>query len=602
LAHWHTGTWHLAHWHIYKVTDRTATVTQTDHLDLRALYEATQLLSTSIDLEFVLNNLLLIAMSKLLVTRGMVLLFDPLTSSYRVAAVKGSGSLKPNDLITCDEVSHHEAVTGDDLPQILRDHKIGIAIPITYHDRSIGCLALGSKTSNLPLADDELAFTKSLVSISSAAVQNSLVIGELKKSNKDLDGKIQELNTLFDLSQEFNSTRDRERLVRLLSFALMGQLLVKKHLFLLRRPPQADGGSQAGEEGARQPLIAVANQGIADNERLETLIKKLDSISEAVAPGLDKEGKDEWTIMAELGLEIAIPLKLRGLTEGILCLGKKMTGQSYQPGDVEFLYAVGNLALTSIQNTYLVDEQIERARMAQEMRLAREIQERLLPSRLPESRVVEIAAFATPSREVGGDYYDAVALPGDRLMLAVADVTGKGMPASLLMANIQACLRIVLPLDIEMEDATARINDVIHGNTGSDKFITFFWGICDADGSTFRYVNAGHNPPLHVTAEGKMTHLEAGGLLLGIMGGVVYERGELSLMSGDVIAMFTDGVTEAMNPEMEEYDDPRLEELLVRLRDKSAQGILDAVLGDVEVFTRGAPQSDDVTMIVMKVK
>ena len=187
-------------------------------------------------------------------------------------------------------------------------------------------------------------------------------------------------------------------------------------------------------------------------------------------------------------------------------------------------------------------------------------------------------------------------------MLAVADVTGKGMPASLLMANMQACLRIVLPLDIQLEDATARINDVIHGNTGFDKFITFFWGICDAAGSTFRYVNAGHNPPLHITAEGKMTHLEAGGLLLGIMGGVTYERGEMALKPGDVIAMFTDGVTEAMNPELEEYDDPRLEELLVKVRDKSAQGILDAVLEDVEVFTRGAPQSDDITMIVMKMK
>lgn len=576
--------------------------TQTDHLDLRALYEATQLLSTSIDLEFVLNNLLLIAMSKLLVTRGMVLLFDPLTSSYRVAALKGSGSLKPDDWIECGEVISGKPVIGDDLPKILRDHKIEIAIPISYHDRTIGCLALGAKPGGAPLKDDELAFTKSLVSISSAAVQNSLVIAELEQSNRDLDGKIQELNTLFDLSQEFNSTRDRERLVRLLSFALMGQLLVKKHLFLLRRPAPVDGSNEAGEERARQPLTAVANQGLTDSDQLGTLIEKLDAISEAVAPGMNPDGEDEWAIMDQMGLEIAIPLKLRGSTEGILCLGKKMTGKSYQPGDVEFLYALGNLALTSIQNTYLVDDQIERERMAQEMRLAREIQERLLPTRLPESSVVELAAFAAPSREVGGDYYDAVALPGDRLMLAVADVTGKGMPASLLMANMQACLRIVLPLDIDLEDATTRINDVIHANTGFDKFITFFWGICDADGTTFKYVNAGHNPPLHVTSEGTLTHLETGGLLLGIMGGVQYERGERGLKSGDVIAMFTDGVTEAMNPEMEEYDDPRLEELLVNVRDKSAQGILDAVLADVEAFTRGAPQSDDITMIVMKVK
>jgi sigma-B regulation protein RsbU (phosphoserine phosphatase) len=317
---------------------------------------------------------------------------------------------------------------------------------------------------------------------------------------------------------------------------------------------------------------------------------------------MSTDGDDDWALLGDLGLEIAIPLKLRGETEGILSLGKKMTGQGYEPSDVEFLYALGNLALTAIQNTYLVDEQIARERMAQEMRLARDIQEKLLPDRLPESPVIELAAYATPSREVSGDYFDVVALDNDRIMTAVADVTGKGMPASLLMANMQACLRIVLPLDISIEDATSRINEVITANTGFDKFITFFWGIVSPDGTSFKFVNAGHNPPVHVSAEGEMTHLEAGGLLLGVMGGATYDRGEIALKSGDVIAMFTDGVTEAMNPEEEEYDDPRLEALLVKVRDMTAQGILDAVLEDVEEFTRGAPQSDDITMIVLKVK
>jgi sigma-B regulation protein RsbU (phosphoserine phosphatase) len=582
--------------------DNKFPIEETHHVDLRALYEATQLLSSSIDLEFVLNNLLLIVMSKLLVTRGMVLLFDPLTGSYKVAAVKGSGSLTTEDVIHCPQVHNDEPVFGDDLPQVLRDHKIRMAIPITYHDQNIGCLAVGAKPDGRAISDDELAFVKSLVSISSAAVQNSLIIEEVRLANKDLDGKIQELNTLFDLSQEFNSTRDRERLLRLLSFALMGQLLVQKHLFLLRRPSRTDE-SEAEQDGTtREPLTAVAHQGIKSGELLDTLISKLDSITEPVAPGLTETGDDEWSVMSDLGLEIAIPLKLRGATEGVLCLGKKMTGQPYQPIDAEFLYALGNLALTAIQNTYLVEDQIERERMAQEMRLARDIQERLLPSALPESESIEVAAYATPSREVSGDYFDVVSLDGGRMMMAVADVTGKGMPASLLMANMQACLRIVLPMDISLEQATARINEVIHGNTGFDKFITFFWGVCESDARSMSYVNAGHNPPVHIRADGTLTHLETGGLLLGILGGVEYQRGEVELQSGDVVAMFTDGVTEAMNPEGEEYDDPRLEQLLLEVRDRAAQEILDAVLKDVETFTRGAPQSDDITMIVFKVK
>ncbi|HUF11318.1 MAG TPA: PP2C family protein-serine/threonine phosphatase [Rhodothermales bacterium] len=581
------------------MSERSLTVHQTEHLDLRALYEATQLLSSSVDLNFVLNNLLLIAMSKLLVTRGVVLLFDPVEQAHKVAASKGVASLKPGDVVAFEPLGQAVPLSGDDIPETLKEHRISHLLPVEYHERCIGWLGLGQKPAGKPLEDDELAFTEALVSISSSAVQNSLIIEELQQSNKDLDGKIQELNTLFDLSQEFNSTRDRERLVRLLSFALMGQLLVKSHLFLLRKPSGTDA---EGRPRLEEPLTVVAKQGLKDLTRLDELMKRLNGITEAVAPGLvDSGDEDEWEILADFGLEIAIPLRLRGATQGILCLGRKMTGQRYLPGDVEFLYALGNLALTSIQNTYLVDEQIERERMAQEMRLAREIQERLLPSKLPECEHIEIAAFATPSREVSGDYFDVVSLDGERLMMAIADVTGKGMPASLLMANMQACLRIVLPMDLKLEEATARINDVIHGNTGFDKFITFFWCICSADGKSLSYVNAGHNPPVHINADGTMTHLEAGGLLLGIMGGMPYERGEVGLKSGDVIAMFTDGVTEAMNPQHEEYDDPRLEKLLLDNRHLSAQEILDVVLADVAEFTQGAPQSDDITMMVMKV-
>lgn len=580
--------------------DRSPTVQKTEHLDLRALYEATQLLSGSIDLSFVLNNLLLIAMSKLLVTRGLVMLFDPVEQAHRVAACKGPSTLKADDLVAFKAPSRPETVSGDQVPGELKDHRIEHLLPIEYRERCIGWLGLGAKPNGDPLQPEEMAFTKALVSISSAAVQNSLVIEELRQSNKDLDGKIQELNTLFDLSQEFNSTRDRDRLVRLLSFALMGQLLVKTHLFLLRKPSGTDAD---GRPRLEEPLTVVAKQGFKPGSSLDELMDRLAGIKEAVAPGLNEaDSEDEWSILSDLGLEIAIPLRLRESTQGILCLGPKMTGQRYQPGDIEFLYALGNLALTSIQNTYLVEEQIERERMAQEMRLAREIQERLLPSKLPVCKHLDIAAFATPSREVSGDYYDVVNLGEERLMMAIADVTGKGVPASLLMANMQACLRIVLPLNMQLEEATARINDVIHGNTGFDKFITFFWCICSSDGTSLHYVNAGHNPPVHLTAEGKMTYLEAGGLLLGIMGGMPYERGEISLQSGDMVAMFTDGVTEALNPAGEEYDDPRLEKVLMDNRHLSAQEILDVVLADVKDFTKGAPQSDDITMIVMKMK
>ena len=169
------------------------------------------------------------------------------------------------------------------------------------------------------------------------------------------------------------------------------------------------------------------------------------------------------------------------------------------------------------------------------------------------------------------------------------------------MSNLQAALRVLIPLDVSLEEGTAHMNRVITENTGYDKFITYFHGIYDRRDRSFNYVNAGHNPATIVRADGTLELLEKGGLLLGVMAGMPYESGTVTLAPGDVLSMFTDGVTEAMSPDGEEWGEERLEPLLVELRDKSAQEILDGVREAVEVFTDHAPVlSDDLTMIVIK--
>ncbi len=568
----------------------------TDRFALRALYETSQMLNTSLDLEFVLNNLLLIAMSKLFVTRGVVLLHDPVKQNYRFAAVKGIRAWEAGDELDLgDPPAENVELRGTAIPPMLAKERLGLLIPITYHDRHIGFLGIGHKVNGQPVAGPELEFIKSLVNISSAAVHNSLMVQELKQANRDLDAKIQELNTLFDLSQEFNATRDRKRLIRLFSFALMGQLLVQRHLFLLRKPGADDDN---GANGVHEPMQVVASQGITADTLTDDIIQELSTLGHMVL--VRETPAEELRELGTLGLNIIIPLSVRGRTQGVLGLGPKLTGQTYTQEDLEFLYALGNLALTSIQNTYLVEEQIEKERMTQEMRLARDIQQRLLPQDQLGCDTLDVAGYTTPSQDVGGDYFDMCTLENNRLMVAIADVTGKGMPASLLMANIQACLRVLLPLNLYLEEATARINGVIHQNTGFDKFITFFWGIYNAESRTFDYVNAGHDPPMHFAGNGTPQRLETGGLLLGVFGQSNYERGQITLGPGDVVAMFTDGVTEAMNPAHEEYGEERLQAVLEANLDEPAQGILDAVLEDVRTHTNGAPQSDDITMIVLK--
>lgn len=568
---------------------------RTDRFDLRALYETSRILSSSLDLEFVLNSLLLTAMSKLLVMRGAAFLYDPLVRRYRTAAVKGVRDLEVGSEHELQGVQLGEMMQEDAIPGPLLDRGMALAISVAYGDREIGLIALGQKATKQPFESRELEFIHSLVNMSASAVHNSLMVEELKQANRDLDGKVQQLNTLFDLSQEFNATVDRDRLVKLLTFALMGQMLVSKHLFLL--------GGESGEpmDGTvdGRSFRIVTSKGIGNEPLEKELLRELCSLKELYL--VDEDVPDAWKAFARRGLQIALPIRQKGETCGVLCLGPKMTGQAYQPDEVEFLYALGNLAFVSLQNAYLVEQQLEKERLEEEMRLARQIQEGLQPSRLPEFEGLDIAALAVPSRHVAGDYYDVVQLEGDRLLIAIADVTGKGVPASLLMSNLQAALHSLTPIDISLEDATSNINRVICQNTGFDKFITYFHGIYSREGRTFQYVNAGHNPPMLIRADGSMELLEKGGLLLGVMKGMPYESGMTTLGPGDVLAMFTDGVTEAMSPDDEEYGEERLEAVLRAHLDADAAHLLNAVREDVRVFTNDtAVLSDDLTMIVVK--
>jgi len=565
---------------------------KTDRFDLRAIFETSQLLSSSLDLEFVLSNLLRTAMGKLLVTKGTALLFDPLKSAYTVAAAMGISDLSKEDYLALTDLDLEKTMRDETVPPELKKLGLKLVFPVAFGHREIGLIGLGGKFTGQEFQEQELEFMASLVNMSSAAVHNSLMVEELKLANHDLDAKVQQLNTLFDLSQEFNSTVDRSSLVKLLTFALMGQLTVTKHIFMIRDVSK----DSDGEPGVH----IVTHKGIRKDELTSIVVDSVCETKELkLLEGDDLSEGDK--VLKEAGFFVILPIRHKGETGAVMCLGPKMTGKEYQPDEIDFLYALGNLAFVSLQNSYLVDEQIEKERLEEEMRLAREIQERLQPSDLPQFEGLETASLALPSRHVAGDYFDAIKLDEDRILYAVADVTGKGVPASLLMSNLQACLRVLVPLDVSIEEGTAHMNRVITENTGYDKFITYFHGIYDRRDRSFNYVNAGHNPATLVRADGTFELLEEGGLLLGVMAGMAYESGTVTLNKGDVLSIFTDGVTEAMSPEEEEWGEERLEPLLVELRNLSAAEILDGVHQAIKEFTDHAPVlSDDLTMIVVK--
>jgi sigma-B regulation protein RsbU (phosphoserine phosphatase) len=187
-------------------------------------------------------------------------------------------------------------------------------------------------------------------------------------------------------------------------------------------------------------------------------------------------------------------------------------------------------------------------------------------------------------------------------VLAIGDVSGKGTPAALLMANVQAALRALVPLCSSVAETTGQINDLTCANTrGGSRFITFFWGILDAQTRQFRYTNAGHNPPYVLRKSGTIEKLEEGGLILGIFKTTTpYAEASTTLLPGDVLVMYTDGVSEAMNQDNEQFTEERLEDILKKSTNLSAKEIIRQVQKELEIHTQSTPQSDDITLLVLK--
>jgi sigma-B regulation protein RsbU (phosphoserine phosphatase) len=240
--------------------------------------------------------------------------------------------------------------------------------------------------------------------------------------------------------------------------------------------------------------------------------------------------------------------------------------------------------------------------LEEELEFAREIQQNLLPSQIPETSNFDIAAINLPSKQVGGDYFDIIKVDEGKYIIAIADVSGKGIPASLLMANMQAFLQVISKQKIDIATATGLINDLITSNTSDGRFITFFWALLDDNEKKLTYVNAGHNPPILIR-DNQIIRLSEGGIILGVMKTIMpYNSNSIQLQSGDKIIMFTDGVSEAMNPYSEEFSENRLEQLALTTSNYPSGETLQKIKTEIEQFAQGAPQSDDLTMMIIRVK
>lgn len=245
----------------------------------------------------------------------------------------------------------------------------------------------------------------------------------------------------------------------------------------------------------------------------------------------------------------------------------------------------------------------ENERVEKELEIARGIQQSFLPESAPFIQGVELAALNLPAKEVGGDFYDFIPVGSSKWGLVIADVSGKGVPAALFMALSRTLVRVNVSDAVSASQAIGRANESIAQNDRSNMFVTLFYGVLDPVKMTLTYVSAGHNPPFIIRKGATdVIMLKAEGIALGIVPDIELEEKEIALDSGDVVVLYTDGVTEAINNKEEEFGQDRLKAIAEQARNLSASEITQRIKDSVLEFSRGQPQFDDVTLMVLKVK
>ena len=548
--------------------------------NLTALVEFSRVINSSLDLNFILNNILFTCMGKFLAVKGLIVL-----KTNDVFELKSSKGISQELLAKFPDINPKENfLENEGMKSFMNEVRLMAVEKIRSSDECLGFICLGEKLNQSPYSDDDREFLRTILNISATAIQNSKVLGQLTKVNRQLDSRVQRLNSLFELSKEFGLVNESTKVARLLVYSVIGQFLVYKFAVV------------TFEDDKINFLESKLN-----NHELETSLK--DSGLKNLSSPLSKEKiQNDFPELDKLKIELVVPMQIQGKTKGLIFLGKRINDLVYTNDDIEFISSVGSLAIISLENQRLFLEELEKQKIEEELEIAREIQGNLLPQKKPSYKHFDVVAENITSRQVGGDYYDIISLDKNNFCIAIADVVGKGVPAALLMANLQAFLKVICKQGMKLDDATSLINDLVSENITDGKFITFFWGLLNDEKVSIHYVNAGHNPPLLIR-KGKIIKLEKGGIILGVMKTLrPYISETVELKKDDVIIMFTDGISEAKNINDDEFSDERLEKFVVEITNKPASEILAAIRNEVQKFTYGAVQSDDITLMIVKVK
>ncbi|HBY59035.1 MAG TPA: hypothetical protein DEH78_04390 [Solibacterales bacterium] len=530
---------------------------------LEALLESAQLLQSSLELDTVLKHLLRTVMGRLLARRGIIAVKRP-EGVMQLALVRGAS------MLSAGAEYIEEAAQAAGIERVLS---------IGNPEEPTGLLGIGAY--NKSVEAEETEFLEALLGLAASVISNAQALESAKHANQLLDQRLQELRALLDLGRGLAATFEPEEVARLAALTMAGRWAVSKYAVVAWRDGQP---LVLRQKGLELPDPADWKDKVAG---LSDALIAQDGTEPSVPPG-----------------SLLLPIRATEATFGLLIAGPRPRGVAYSETDIEFGTGLAAQAAVALDNAWNFKETVLKRQLEKELTLAASIQNNLFPSRLPDLRDFEIAARNRQARQVGGDYYDALPIaqpgPDQPHLLCVADISGKGLSAALLMSTIQATLRALLQPGAPLLEVAGRANDLLYATTPANKFATAFLLALNPCTGDCRYVNCGHNAAVLLRASGDHELLDGPGLALGLFPKRTQAEAEAFLGPGDILVIYSDGVTEAQNIEEEEFEMDRLVACVRNHGGRPAREIVDAILSEIDAFAGGAPQFDDITIMVVK--
>ena len=428
---------------------------------------------------------------------------------------------------------------------------------------------------------------------------------ELNNLSAEILDKYEEINLLYDIGQTLGAIFDAHTIYETV-LEKVTEVIGAQKAWIMILDKEGESLHLTAAKGLPQEEMAISTvrvgEGISGKvakEEKPLLIEEAEQLPVDLLPGKDL-GKIEPFVSFPM---ICVPLEVKGRALGVISMAGKRSQEKFTAGDLKLLSTIASQAAISIYNTQLVEELKESERAKRDMEIAERIQMSLLPKRPPRFRGVELAGRCVPARNIGGDYYDFFAISEDVLGIAIADVSGHSVGAALVMAATRSVLRAEVLQNNNPSGVLTRANAAMYGDlAAAELFITMFYLRYNRKTGKLTYANGGHNLPFtYRAADGQCRTIDADGMLLGVLDNLHFGQGRARLGSGDILVLYTDGVTEAKNDAGEQFGEERLYRLVQQNGNMTAQGLLDEVYHQVYQHIRNATQGDDFTTVIMKV-